>query len=144
MCGITFLSPWRLGCPVILLLTPAFAVVAQDPVAPSVSEIATIESPLDDQDVISFQNPAKVFHPETWFHFIGGNVAEQGVTADIEAIANAEIECVQFFHGQSGGPWPSVDPQIKCLSESWDDAVRHVAQECQRLGLRFTMQNFPG
>lgn len=85
-----------------------------------------------------------MFHPETWFHFIGGNVATQGITADIEAIANAGIQGVQLFHGQFGGAWPGVEPQIKCLSERWDGAVRHAADECRRLGLRFTMQNCPG
>ena len=86
----------------------------------------------------------RVYRPETWFHFIGGNVAAKGVTADLEAIAGAGISGVQLFHGQFGGPWPGVEPQIKCLSESWDGLVRHVAEECDRLGLRFTMQNCPG
>ena len=97
-----------------------------------------------DGDVEAFRQPPKVFHPETWFHFIGGNVAPQGITADLEAIAGAGIEGVQFFHGQFGGPWPGVEPQIKCLSEPWDGLVAHLAKECDRLGLRFTMQNCPG
>ena len=96
------------------------------------------------EDVAAFARPPQVFHPETWFHFIGGTVATRGITADLEAIAGAGIEGVQLFHGQFGGPWPGVQPQIKCLSESWDGAVRHTAQECRRLGLRFTMQNCPG
>lgn len=96
------------------------------------------------EDAAAFRQPPQVFHPETWFHFIGGNVATQGITADLEAIAGAGIEGVQLFHGQFGGPWPGVEPQIKCLSEPWDGAVRHVGEECRRLGLRFTMQNCPG
>src|SRR3989339_1995785 len=97
-----------------------------------------------DGDVVAFQTPDRVFRPETWFHFIGGNVATQGITADLEAIAHAGISGIQLFHGQFGGPWPGVDPQIKCLSESWDGAIGHAANECRRLGLRFTMQNCPG
>ena len=97
-----------------------------------------------DEEAAAFREPAQVFRPETWFHFIGGNVAKPGITADLEAIASAGIEGVQLFHGQFGGAWPGVEPQIKCLSESWDGAVRHAAEECRRLGLRFTMQNCPG
>jgi hypothetical protein len=97
-----------------------------------------------EKDREAFQKPPQVFHPETWFHFIGGNVAAKGITADLEAIKRAGISGVQFFHGQFGGAWPGVEPQIKCLSQSWDGAVRHVAEECRRLGLRFTMQNCPG
>lgn len=96
------------------------------------------------EDGAAFRAPAQVFHPETWFHFIGGNVARPGITADLEAISGAGIAGVQFFHGQFGGAWPGVAPQIQCLSESWDGAVHHAAAECERLGLRLTMQNCPG
>ena len=47
------------------------------------------------------------------------------------------------FTGNSEGPGLEF-PQIACLSSSWDDAVRYTAEECRRLGLRFTMQNCPG
>ncbi|GAA3994161.1 hypothetical protein GCM10022210_55350 [Mucilaginibacter dorajii] len=89
-------------------------------------------------------SPPKVYYPETWFHLIGGNVSKKGITADLEAIARSGISGIQLFHGQFGGPWPGVNPQIACLSPLWEDAIRHTAQECRRLGLRFTMQNCPG
>lgn len=91
-----------------------------------------------------FLRPGKADRPETWFHFIGGNVSTAGITADLEAISGAGISGVQLFHGQFGGKWPGVTLQIKCLSPKWDDVVSHVAKECERLNLRFTMQNCPG
>ena len=33
-----------------------------------------------------FRDPSVANRPETWFHFIGGNVAKPGITADLEAI----------------------------------------------------------
>jgi hypothetical protein len=95
-------------------------------------------------DKTAFMSPSKVYYPETWFHLIGGNVSKKGITADLEAIARSGISGIQLFHGQFGGPWPGVNPQITCLSPLWEDAIRHTAQECRRLGLRFTMQNCPG
>ena len=115
--------------------------IAQPPVVPSHAEL---NSPFGEQDLNAFRNPPKVYSPETWFHFIGGNVAKSGITADLEAIAHAGLSGIHLFHGQFGGPWPGVAPQIACLSSSWDDAVRYTAEECRRLGLRFTMQNCPG
>ena len=91
-----------------------------------------------------FKNPGKDHYPETWFHFIGGNVSKEGITADLEAIAAAGISGIQLFHGQFGGEWPGVSPQIKALSESWDDLIVWTAEECKRLDLKFTMQNCPG
>ncbi len=62
----------------------------------------------------------------------------------MEAIAGAGLSGVQLFHGQFGGQWPGVDSPIDCLSPLWENAVRHTAEECRRLGLRLTMQNCPG
>ena len=106
---------------------------------------ATAESPaFGAADATAFATPAHTYHPQTWFHFIGGNVATNGITADLEAIAGAGISGVQLFHGQFGSPWPGVVPQIQCLSPAWDGAVNHAAKETSRLGLDFTMQNCPG
>jgi hypothetical protein len=92
-----------------------------------------------------FAMPPRDARPETWFHLIGGNVAKPGLTADLEAIAGAGLDGIQLFHGSGRGPgWPGVTPQIECLSPAWDDMIAHAANECARLGLRFTMQNCPG
>ena len=86
--------------------------------------------------------------PETWFHVIGGNASKEGLTADLEAIRDAGISGIQFFHGGRHSdvtPWPGLeDRQIPCLSAAWDDLVAHAARECRRLGLTFKMQNCPG
>ena len=84
--------------------------------------------------------------PETWFHVIGGNASKAGLTADLEALANAGFGGIQFFHGQWGRveAWDGVAEQIPCLSAKWDDLVRYAADECARLGMTFKMQNCPG
>ena len=100
--------------------------------------------PFGKHDSHAFVSPDRIHYPETWFHYIGGNVSHEGITADLEAIASAGISGVQLFHGQFGGKWPATTDDIQCLSANWDQAVRHTAEECKRLGLRFTMQNCPG
>ena len=95
-------------------------------------------------DADSFLNPQKDQFPETWFHLIGGNVSRQGLSADLDAIAQAGISGIQLFHGQFGGPWPGVTNQIPCLSRDWDDLIRFAADGCARRGLVFKMQNCPG
>ena len=84
--------------------------------------------------------------PETWFHIIGGNASKAGLTADLEALKEAGFGGIQFFHGQYGKAeaWEGVAEQIPCLSAKWDDLVRYAADECERLGLTFKMQNCPG
>lgn len=123
------------------LIGTSIPIKAQVAVTPSVEELY---SPFNDSDINKFKSPDKVFYPETWFHYIGGNVSIEGITKDLEAIAGAGFSGVHLFHGQFGGPWPGVEPQITCLSPLWDGMVKHTGEECQRLGLRFTMQNCPG
>ncbi|MBO4715818.1 MAG: hypothetical protein J5672_06940, partial [Verrucomicrobia bacterium] len=124
-----------------ILVSLAVAIQAQVPVVPPQEEL---DRPFGSYDETAFQSPSKVYYPETWFHFIGGNVATNGITADLEAIAAAGFSGIHLFHGQFGGAWPGVETQIPCLSSSWNDAVQYTAKECKRLGLRFTMQNCPG
>ena len=123
------------------ILLGGYTCAAQPGVTPSKDELSGHFSENDEE---LFKSPPQIYYPETWFHYIGGNVSKEGITADLEAIAGAGISGIHLFHGQFGGPWPGVDPQIACLSPLWDDAVKHTAEECRRLGLRFTMQNCPG
>ena len=87
-------------------------------------------------EVGPFVDPSKEHRPETWFHLIGGNVSKGGLAADLDAVASAGISGIQLFHGQFGGPWPGVSPQIPCLSADWDDLVRFAADGCAARGKR--------
>lgn len=116
----------------------------QAQIVPAVPDAAEVYRAFGDYDRDAFASPSKIYYPETWFHYIGGNVAKEGITADLEAIAGAGISGIHLFHGQFGGAWPGVTNQIPCLSESWEDLVQFTAKECDRLGLRLTMQNCPG
>lgn len=96
--------------------------------------------------VTTAAEPPRDCRPETWFHLIGGNVSQEGLTADLEAIKAAGLGGVHLFHGQMGEAqtWPGVTNPIPCLSAGWDAMVTHAAAECRRLGLSFKMQNCPG
>lgn len=102
----------------------------------------------EDNDTISpglrsdFFNPPQEYRPETWFHINGNNISKIGLTKDLEAIKYAGLQGIQLFN-KSGGPYPGVE-QIKILSPEWEEMIRHAADECKRLGLKFTMQNCPG
>lgn len=135
----------KMLCAVVLLTVAPLGISAQDKEIVSVVPSAQIlNREFGSHDRAQFLKPDKVFYPETWFHFIGGNVSYEGITADLEAIAQAGISGVHFFHGQQGGKWPATGEDIECMSEKWEDAVKFVAEESKRLGLRFTVQNCPG
>lgn len=100
--------------------------------------------PFGPGDEEAFRSPAKVYYPETWFHFIGGNVSREGIDADLEAIAGAGISGVQWFHGYFGGPWPETGPQLKTMTPEWEEMVGYLGRKAESLGLRLTIQTCPG
>lgn len=119
---------------------PSSAEGADDHFLPSE---ALLRSPFAPEDLTRFAHPDRVFYPEIWIDCMCGNLSEHGITADLEAIADAGFNGVQLFFGNRGTAWPGVE-QIHVLSPEWEAFVRHASEEAHRLGLRFTLQNCAG
>ena len=113
---------------------------------PAVPDTAELRSAFSKKDQTAFQHPDRIYYPETWFHFINTNIRREGITRDLEAIAQSGIQGIQLFHGQMGDTkeWPGAEEHVKCLSPEWEELVRHTAEEAHRLGLRFSLQTCPG
>ncbi len=110
---------------------------------PITPDTETLLAPFSPNDETAFKQPGKVFYPETWFHFIGGNISREGIDADLQAIADAGISGVQWFHG-SGGMWPGTTRHLTQLTPEWEDMVSYVGRKADSLGLRLTIQTCPG
>ena len=113
-------------------------------IAGIVPDTQTLGAAFSPADEAAFKQPEKVFYPETWFHFIGGNVSKEGIDADLQAIADAGISGVQWFHGYFGGPWPATGHQLTTLSPEWEEMVGYLGRRARELGLRLTVQTCPG
>ena len=109
-------------------------VVSKDSNHPSFSNLKELSD--------GFSSPSEEYRPETWFHLNGNNISKEGLKLDLQAIKEAGLQGIHLFN-KSGRPYPDVD-QIKILSPEWEDMIRFTADECKRLGLKFTMQNCPG
>ena len=105
---------------------------------------SVLDAPFGIQDEKHFAEPPRDFWPQTWFHFIGDNVSREGIDADLQAIAEAKIGGIQWFHGAFGGRWPGVENPVVPLSKDWDDMVAYLGQKARSLGLRLTIQTCPG
>ncbi len=88
----------------------------------------------------SFINPPAAAKPQTWWHWMNGNVTKQGITLDLEAMKNVGIGGFQNFDAGTGIP----EGPVKYLSPEWLDLKEHAIKEAERLGLEFTMHNCPG
>ena len=112
---------------------------------PAVPDTVKLRSAFSKKDKKAFLHPDRIYYPETWFHFVNGNVSRDGITRDLEAIAESGIQGIQLFHGRmNDNIWPGTEEPIECLTPKWEDLVRHTATEAHRLGMRFSLQTCPG
>lgn len=87
-----------------------------------------------------FHSPPVSAYPQTWWHWMNGNVTRQGITLDLEAMKEIGLGGFQNF---DAGLLVPKGPVVY-LSEEWIALKKHAIKEAERLGLEFAMHNCPG
>ncbi len=100
--------------------------------------------------VADFKNPPVSARPYVWWHWMGSNFSEAGITRDLEAMKASGIggatifnltSAVQESHAPTqNNPWPD---QTYRSPRYWA-ALRHAAAEARRLGLEIGLHNTVG
>lgn len=84
--------------------------------------------------------PPSSAKPWVYWFWINGNITEEGITADLEAMASVGIEGVLIFECAYNSPLGTVDT----MSSQWRDMFKHSLTEANRLGLEVAINNGPG
>lgn len=116
-------------------VTPLFSVVALLLVATPGLPAASVD-PLAD----GFANPSAAARPQTFWHWMNGNVTRDGITRDLEAMAKIGVGGAMIFDGSDylpAGPANYLEPH-------WRELMTHAIKEGNRLGLEIGMHNAPG
>ena len=90
-----------------------------------------------------FQAPPDSAKPRTWMHWTNGNVTEEGITKDLEWMKRVGIAGFQISD-VAAGSGQVVDKKINFGTPEWYNAVRHAAEEAQRLNLEMSIFSSPG
>ena len=93
-------------------------------------------NPLD----TGFLSPPDSAKPQTWWHWMNGNISKEGITADLEAMKQI---------GLGGATIVNVDCDIprgpiKFMSPEWEDDFKFAVEEASRLGLKLCVENCAG
>ncbi len=94
-----------------------------------------------------FVTPPADARPQTWWHWMNGNVTKEGITADLEAMARIGIGGAQIFNAaQHDDLLRRTEPPgpVKTLSPEWMELTLHAIREAERLGLELAIHNCPG
>lgn len=94
-------------------------------------------------DESTFRNPPQEARPHVWWHWLNGNISEEGITKDLEWMKRAGIGGVQTFDVNFQTP-DVVANRLGYMSPDWKAAFRHATQEADRLGLDLTVASSPG
>lgn len=87
-----------------------------------------------------FSDPPYAARPQTWWHWMNGNVTTEGINLDLEAMHEIGLGGVQLFDVECGIPHGPVNYG----SEQWHGMVKHALGKASNLGLKVCFHNCPG
>lgn len=93
-----------------------------------------------DRLAAGFQHPPETTRPQTFWHWMNGNVTADGITRDLEAMQRVGVGGAMIFDGSTylpAGPAGYLEPH-------WRELMTHAIREGNRLGLEIGMHNAPG
>lgn len=102
----------------------------------------------------AFRNPPESTKPWTYWYWIDDNISMEGITRDLEAMAEVGIG-EAFIGNVTDTRLNFVSPgeqdrkmvnrgQVPVLSDAWWECVEHAVREAERLGIKVGMFNCPG
>jgi hypothetical protein len=112
--------------------------------------ILTVASALGASDAIAtdrladgFASPPASAKPFVWWHWMNGNITQEGITHDLEWMNRIGIGGFQNFDAALGTP-QVVKERLVFMTPPWRDAFKHAVQTADRLGLEMSIAGSPG
>ncbi|HEY1790053.1 MAG TPA: glycosyl hydrolase [Verrucomicrobiae bacterium] len=95
-----------------------------------------LAGPLED----GFNNPPDTAKPQTWWHWMNGNITKTGITADLEAMKQIGLGGATVVNADCGIPHGPV----QFMSPEWQDDFKFAVEEANRVGLKLCLENCAG
>lgn len=99
-------------------------------------------SPARDTLADGFAHPPGQTKPWCYWYWISDNISKEGITKDLEAMANVGIG--EALIGNIYDPGDAAVGNSKVLTPEWWDVVGHAIREGGRTGVNIGMFNCPG
>ncbi len=110
------------------------------PVLASVVFVLTgFATPIDPLES-GFLNPPDSARPQTWWHWMNGNITRAGITADLEAMKQIGLGGATIVNVDCGIPRGPV----AFMSPEWRADFKFAVQEADRLDLKLCVENCAG
>ena len=87
-----------------------------------------------------FQNPPDTAKPNTWWHWMNGNITKAGITADLEAMKQIGLGGATIVNVDCSIPRGNVP----FMSPEWREDFKFAISEADRLGFKLCVENCAG
>ncbi len=90
-----------------------------------------------------FRDPPQSARPRVWWHWMNGNITEDGIAKDIEWMRRIGIGGLQNFDASLMTP-KVVDKRLVYMTPKWKKAFRFAADRADAAGLELAIAASPG
>ncbi|WP_428333204.1 glycosyl hydrolase [Novosphingobium sp.] len=90
-----------------------------------------------------FRVPPQSARPRVWWHWMNGNISQDGIRKDIAWMKRVGIGGLQNFDVDLSTP-QVVDKRLVYMTPEWKAAFRFAANEAERQGLELAIASSPG
>ncbi len=124
----TLLKSGSMALALALVLTGPMAAIGQTDSDPLMTE---------------FRDPPQSARPRVWWHWMNGNITEDGIAKDIEWMRRVGIGGLQNFDASLMTP-KVVDKRLVYMTPEWKKAFRFAADRADAAGLELAIAASPG
>jgi hypothetical protein len=90
-----------------------------------------------------FENPPSSARPRVWWHWMNGNITEQGIKLDLEWMHRVGIAGFQNFDAALQTP-QVVEKRLAYMTPEWKDAFRYAVHLGDQFGMEMAIAGSPG
>jgi alpha-L-rhamnosidase len=90
-----------------------------------------------------FENPPEGARPRVWWHWMNGNISQEGITLDLEWMHRVGLGGFQNFDAALATP-QVVDKRLVYMTPEWKAAFKHATVLADKLGEEEAIAGSPG
>ena len=90
-----------------------------------------------------FASPPNSARPRVWWHWMDGNISEDGIKRDLQWMHRVGIGGFTVFEGSIDTP-QVVTKRLVYMTPEWKHAVRFATATAEKLGLEMSLASSPG
>ena len=90
-----------------------------------------------------FENPPESAKPRVWWHWMNGNITQEGIKLDLEWMHRAGVGGFQNFDAALFTP-KVVDKRLVYMTPEWKEAFKYATTLADQLGLEEAIAGSPG